>query len=73
MTHIFNGFFELFVVLCMDDLLIFIMDKGVHYNHIAIVLCKVKSIELYVALKKGEFFEENIDSLVSSLAKMVIL
>ena len=63
MNNIFHDCLDEFMVVYMDDLLIFSKDKESHYKHLEIVLSRLKEHELYVAPKKCEFFEENIDFL----------
>ena len=63
MNSIFHDCLDEFLVVYMDDLLIFSKDKEGHYKHLEIVMSRLKENELYVSPKKCEFFEENIDFL----------
>lgn len=63
MNHIFHNCLGEFLVVYIDNLLIFSNDEDSHYRHLDNVLSRMKENELYVALKKCEFMRDNIDFL----------
>ena len=63
MNSIFHDCMDGFIVVYMDDLLIFSKDKESHYKHLELVLSRLEKHELYVAPKKYEFMKDNIDFL----------
>jgi len=63
MNDIFHDCIDEFLVVYIDDLLVFSKDEESHYRHLETVLKKLKEHELYVSPKKCEFFKEEMDFL----------
>lgn len=63
MNTIFHDCLDEFLVVYMDDLLIFHIDKQGHYKHLDIVLSRLKEHELYIAPSKCEFMQGNTNFL----------
>lgn len=63
MNQIFHDCIDDFLVVYIDDLLIFSKDEESHYAHLETVLERLKEHELYVSPKKCEFMKNEIDFL----------
>jgi len=63
MNQIFHDCIDDFLVVYIDDLLIFSKDRESHLTHLEIVLKRLKEHELYVSPKKCEFLNEETDFL----------
>ena len=63
MNRIFHDCIDEFLVIYMDDLLIFSKDEDQHLKHLEIVLSRLQEHELYVSPRKCEFMKDNIDFL----------
>jgi len=63
MNHIFRDYMDDFVVVYIDDILIFSRNTEDHYKHLDIVLQRLKGNKLYVRRKKCEFFVEETEFL----------
>jgi len=55
MNDIFREFFDDYVVVYLDDILIYSKDEKQHKEHIKLALEKIRSVGLYVKLKKCVF------------------
>ncbi|MEM7375746.1 MAG: reverse transcriptase family protein [Bacteroidota bacterium] len=62
-NSIFHDCIDEFLVVYMDDLLIFSKDKESHYKRLDIVLSRMKEHCLYVSPKKCSFIQETFDFL----------
>ena len=60
MNRIFYDCVDLFMVIYLDDLLIFSKDEESHLKHIEIVLSRLKENKLFVSPKKCEFMKTEI-------------
>ena len=60
MNRIFYDCVDMFMVVYMDDLLIFSKDEESHLKHLEIVLSRLKENNLYVSPKKCEFMKTEI-------------
>ncbi len=58
MNRIFYDFLDDFLVVYMDDLLIFSKGEQSHLRHIELVLSRLKDNELFVSPKKCEFLKD---------------
>ncbi|XP_028098903.1 uncharacterized protein LOC114298515 [Camellia sinensis] len=56
MNHIFKPYLDEFVVVFIDDILIYSKDVEAHENHLRIILQTLRDKKLYVKLKKCEFW-----------------
>lgn len=63
MNQIFHDCIDDFMVVYIDDLLIFSKDRESHYAHLEKVLSRLRDHELYVSPKKCEFMKTEIDFL----------
>ena len=63
MNRIFAHCIDDFLVVYMDDLLIFSKDEQSNLEHIETVLSRLRKHELYVSPAKCEFFKREIDFL----------
>ena len=63
MNEIFHDCIDEFLVVYIDDLLVFSKDEESHYRHLEIVLKRLKEHELYVSPKKCEFFTDEMEFL----------
>lgn len=63
MNQIFYDCVDVFMVVYMDDLLIFSKDEKSHLEHLDIVLSRLKDHQLYVSPKKCEFMKTEISFL----------
>lgn len=63
MNHIFRDCLDEFVVVYIDDLLIFSKTEEDHYRHIETVFKRLSENELYVGTKKCTFFAEEVEFL----------
>ena len=53
----------MFVVVYLNDILIFLEDKKGHVKHIAWVLEQLKKWDIRVAIEKSEFHQERVEFL----------
>ena len=63
MNRIFYDCVDVFLVVYMDDLLIFSKDEESHIKHLNTVLCRLREHKLFVSPKKCEFMKSEIDFL----------
>ena len=63
MNGIFHEYIDRFLVIYMDDLLIFSKTREEHLQHIRAVLCKLRENELFVSPKKCQFMTEETEFL----------
>jgi len=63
MNNIFQEFLDDFVVVYLDDILIYSKDEKQHEKHIKLVLKKLRSIGLYAKLEKCVFHTFEVEFL----------
>lgn len=63
MNRIFNPYLDEFVVVFIDDILIYSMFDQEHVEHLRIVLQILKENELYAKLSKCEFWLREVSFL----------
>ena len=63
MNRLFYDCIDIFLVVYMDDLLIFSNTREDHLRHVEVVLSRLKKEKLYVAPKKCSFMEEETEFL----------
>ena len=62
-NKILTDIVDVFCVIYFDDILIFSKNRITHVNHVKKVLRRLKKFDLYVNLKKCEFFVKKIEYL----------
>ena len=63
MSRIFYDCIDVFMVVYMDDLLIFSKDRSTHFKHIETVLSRLKENKLYISPQKCDFMKDEISFL----------
>jgi RNase H-like domain found in reverse transcriptase/Reverse transcriptase (RNA-dependent DNA polymerase)/Integrase zinc binding domain len=63
MNDIFREYLDQFVIIYLDDILIYSKTKGEHMQHVNLVLRKLRENRLYGKLSKCEFFKEEVEYL----------
>ncbi len=61
--RIFYDWLHVFMIVCMDDLLIFSKDEKSYLKHLNIVLSRLQDHQLYISRKKCEFMKPEISFL----------
>ena len=62
MNRVFQPYLDQFVVIFIDDILIYSKNREDHENHLKIVLQILREKQLYAKLKKCEFWLEQIEN-----------
>jgi len=73
MIRIFKSFPDKFVVVFIDDILVYSKTRTEHANHLQMVLKTLKEQKLYAKLKKCEFWLEEVQFLGHIVTKGGIL
>src|SRR5260370_549101 len=60
MQQTFRKFLDDFVIVFIDDILVYSKTKEDHYNHLRLVLQVLRDKQLYAKLSKCEFFQREI-------------
>jgi len=60
MNQVFRPYLDKFVVVFIDDILVYSKDKEEHAHHLQIVLQTLREHQLYAKLKKCEFWLEEV-------------
>jgi len=63
MNRIFRSYLDQFVVVFIDDILIYSKNREEHANHLRVVLTILKEHQLYVKLSKCEFWLDEVQFL----------
>ncbi|RZC23713.1 Cytochrome b-c1 complex subunit Rieske-2, mitochondrial isoform B [Glycine soja] len=63
MNRIFHPYLDSFVVVFIDDILVYSKTRGEHEKHLRVVLQTLKDNKLYVKLSKCEFWLEEVSFL----------
>ena len=58
MNNIFHKYLDLFVLIFLDDILIYSKTEEEHQQHLEIVLQTLREHELYAKFEKCEFFKK---------------
>ena len=69
MNGIFNKYLDQFVLIFIDDILIYSKTEEEHQQHLQIVLQTLREHELYANLEKCEFFKTEIHYLGHVISK----
>ena len=60
MSRVFKNYLNEFVIVFIDDFLIYLKDEDQHAEHLRIVLQTLKDQRLYAKFKKCEFWLDNL-------------
>jgi len=60
MNRVFRPFLDKFVVVFIDDILVYSKTRKEHANHLRMVMKTVEEQKLYGKLKKCEFWSEKV-------------
>ena len=60
MNRVFQSYLDQFVVIIIDDILVYSKSKEDHENHLKIVLQIFREMQLYAKFKKYEFWLEQV-------------
>ncbi len=63
MNNIFRPYLDKFVVVFLDDILIYSRTLAEHRKHVRLVLDSLREHQLYAKLKKCSFFQEHVEFL----------
>lgn len=63
MNRIYNKYMDKFVLVYLDDILVFSKDEKEHAKHLRLALEVLRKHKLYCALKKCEFYKTSIEFL----------
>jgi len=63
MNNIFHDYLDKFVIIYLDDILVFSNTKEEHLEHLRIVLTKLREHKLFAKLKKCELIKEHVEYL----------
>ena len=69
MNRVFSSFLDKFVVVFVDDILIYSKSKGEHENHLRIVLQTLRDNKLYAKFEKCDFWKEEVKFLGHVVSK----
>ncbi|CAJ2633285.1 unnamed protein product [Trifolium pratense] len=72
MNRIFHSFLDKFVVVFIDDILVYSKSEEEHKEHLRIVLQVLKEKKLYAKLSKCEFWLKERGTLVPKLAEIYV-
>ena len=63
MNHIFWDILDTFVIVYLDDILIFSEDKSTHIGHVRTVLERLRKYDLFAKLEKSKFHTTQVEFL----------
>ena len=69
MNRVFSPYLDKFVVVFVDDILIYSKSKGEHENHLRIVLQTLRDNKLYAKFEKCDFWKEEVKFLGHVVSK----
>ena len=69
MNGIFNKYLDQFVLIFIDDILIYFKTEEEHQQHLRIVVQSLREHQLYAKLEKCEFFKTEIQYLGHVISK----
>ena len=65
MNHVFSAYLDKFVLVFIDDILVYSKDQGDHEEHLRLVLQTLREHKLYLKLSKCEFWLEKVSFFLS--------
>ena len=69
MNHVFRPFFDLFVMVFVDDILVYSKDREDHDMHLWVVLETLRKEQLYAKISKWEFWLKEVSFLGHIVSK----
>ena len=60
MNRVFEDYLDKFVIVFIDNILIYSKDRKEHAQHLSLVLQRLEARKLYVKFKKCEFWLEQV-------------
>jgi hypothetical protein len=60
MNNIFKNFLDIFVLVFIDDILIYSKNREEHEEHLKLVLQVLREHQLYAKLSKCDFFQKQV-------------
>jgi hypothetical protein len=69
MNKVFMEYLDKFIVVFIDDILIFSKNEEEHDEHLCLILQKLRENQLYTKLNKCEFLLKEVHFLVTSFLK----
>ena len=72
MNDIFKNYLDKFVIVFMDDILIYSKSEEEHEHHLRLVLQVLREYQLYAKLRKCYFYQKHIHYLGHIISKQVI-
>ena len=60
MNRVFKDYLDKFVIVFIDDILVYSQSKNEHEEHLRLTLQKLKQKQLYAKFKKCEFWLEKV-------------
>ena len=60
MNRVFRNYLDSFVIVFIDDILIYSKNEGDHMNHLRVVLQVLKEHQLFAKYSKCEFFLRSV-------------
>jgi hypothetical protein len=69
MNNIFMSYLDKFVIVFIDDILLYFKDEAEHVNHLRIVLQTLREHQLYAKFSKCEFWLDKVEFLGHVITK----
>ncbi|WJZ87502.1 hypothetical protein VitviT2T_006876 [Vitis vinifera] len=69
MNRVFKPYLDQFVVVFIDDILVYSKSRGEHERHLSIILQTLRDKQLYAKLKKCEFWLDKVSFLGHMVTK----
>ena len=69
MNNVMHKYLDKFMVVFMDDIIIYSKSKGEHEEHLKIVLQELREHQLYAKFSKCDFFKDKIQYLGNVVTK----
>jgi hypothetical protein len=72
MSNVLSKFLDIFVLVFIDDILIYSKNREEHEEHLKLVLQVIREHQLYVKFSKCEFFQKQVHYLGHVISKEVV-